>query len=298
MSLKVPLSSLRVFEAAGRRRSFQGAATELGLTPSAVSHAIRKMEEALGVVLFERDGRGVRLSPEGEALMGHTERAFEELRHGLDMVSTRAPHLLRLHSAPSFATQWLSPRLARFLAENPKIEVRLSANTDYTRFETDEFDADITYGVPRQEGLVVLPLGEETVTPLCAPHIAETIASPEDLLQYQLIQSDNKQVRWPSWFALNGTNLPSSLRGSRFDRSFLAIAAAADGLGIALESTLLAERELVSGRLVAPLAGRTKDIRYVGHYLVFPKPSRQSGPIQVFAQWLAHELGIELVPLP
>ena len=110
------------------------------------------------------------------------------------------------------------------------------------------------------------------------PHIAETIASPEDLLQYQLIQSDNKQVRWPSWFALNGTNLPSSLRGSRFDRSFLAIAAAADGLGIALESTLLAEREILSGRLVAPLAGKTKDIRYVGHYLVFPKPSRQSGP--------------------
>ena len=142
--------------------------------------------------------------------------------------------------------------------ENPKIEVRLSANTDYTRFETDEFDADITYGVPRQEGLVVLPLGEETVTPLCAPHIAETITSPEDLLQYQLIQSDNKQVRWPSWFALNGTNLPSSLRGSRFDRSFLAIAAAADGLGIALELTLLAEREILSGRLVAPLAGKTK----------------------------------------
>lgn len=298
MSLKVPLSSLRVFEAAARRRSFQAAAKELSLTPSAVSHAVRKMEEALGVVLFERDGRGVRLSPEGEALMGHTERAFEELRHGLEMVSTRAPHLLRLHSAPSFAAQWLTPRLARFLQEHPKIEVRLSAGIDYTRFDSDEFDADIRYGLPRQEGLVVVPLREETVMPLCAPSLAETIASPEDLLRYQLIQSDNKQVRWPSWFALNGLSFPTALRGSRFDRSFLAIAAAADGLGIALESTLLAEREIQSGRLVAPLTGKSQDIRYIGHYLVFPKPAQQRSTIQLFSQWLARELDTDLTPLP
>jgi LysR family transcriptional regulator, glycine cleavage system transcriptional activator len=298
MSLKVPLSSLRVFEAAARRRSFQAAAKELSLTPSAVSHAVRKMEEALGVVLFERDGRGVRLSPEGEALMGHTERAFEELRHGLEMVSTRAPHLLRLHSAPSFAAQWLTPRLARFLQEHPKIEVRLSAGIDYTRFDSDEFDADIRYGLPRQEGLVVVPLREETVMPLCAPSLAETISSPEDLLRYQLIQSDNKQVRWPSWFALNGLSFPPALRGSRFDRSFLAIAAAADGLGIALESTLLAEREIQSGRLVAPLAGKSQDIRYIGHYLVFPKPAQQRSTIQLFSQWLARELDTDLTPLP
>ena len=175
MTLNVPLSTLRVFEAAARRRSFQAAATELSLSPSAVSHAIRKMEDSLGVVLFERSGRNVRLTPEGEALMGHTERAFEELRRGLELVSTRTPHLLRLHCAPSFAAQWLTPRLARFFAEQPKVEVRLSAGTDYASFDTDEFDADIIYGLPRQEGLVVLPLREETVMPLCAPHIADAV---------------------------------------------------------------------------------------------------------------------------
>src|SRR3954462_15411579 len=98
MTLKVPISTLRIFEAAARRQSFHAAAMELHLTPSAVSHAIRKMEESLGVVLFERIGRGVTLSPEGEGLMRHTERTFEELHRGFESVSSRVLRLLRLHS--------------------------------------------------------------------------------------------------------------------------------------------------------------------------------------------------------
>lgn len=294
MSLPVPLATLRIFEAAARRQSFHAAATELNLTPSAVSHAIRKMEEAVGVVLFERLGRGVSLSPEGEALMRHVERGFDEFRRGLETASARAPRLLRLHSAPSFAAQWLTPRLARFYSLNPDVEVRLSASTDYTRFDNGEFDADIIYGLPRHEGLVVVPLAEETLTPLCAPHIAQTIESPVDLLRHQLIQSDTKQFRWPAWFTLNGMSNSSSLCGSRFDRSFLAIAAAAEGLGIALESTLLAEREIARGRLVAPLSGRSQDIRYVGHHLVYPRPVERKNALRSFSQWLARELCIEL----
>jgi DNA-binding transcriptional LysR family regulator len=254
------------------------------------------MEETLGVVLFERIGRGVSLSSEGQTLMGYTERGFDELQRGLEAVSSRAPRLLRLHSGPSFAAQWLAPRLARFFVQCPDVEVRLSAGVEYARFDTGEFDADIMYGLPRQEGLVVLPLKEETVTPLCAPHIAETIESPTDLLRHPLIQSDNKQVRWPAWFALNGIAVPSTSRGLRFDRSFLAIAVAADGLGIALESTLLAEREISRGRLVAPLSGRSQDIRYVGHHLVYPPPFERRVQLRLFAQWLARELDMELTP--
>ena len=287
---------MRVFEAAARWQSFHAAASELNLTASAVSHSIRKMEETLGVVLFERIGRGVSLSSEGQTLMGYTERGFDELQRGLEAVSSRAPRLLRLHSGPSFAAQWLAPRLARFFVQCPDVEVRLSAGVEYARFDTGEFDADIMYGLPRQEGLVVLPLKEETVTPLCAPHIAETIESPTDLLRHPLIQSDNKQVRWPAWFALNGIAVPSTSRGLRFDRSFLAIAVAADGLGIALESTLLAEREISRGRLVAPLSGRSQDIRYVGHHLVYPPPFERRVQLRLFAQWLARELDIELTP--
>src|ERR671916_1478978 len=142
MLQQVPLSFLRIFEAAGRTGSFRAAAAELNLTPSAVSHAVRKLEEALGSNLFLRDARAVRLSYEGEALMRHVARAFDELRRGMEAVSTRGPQLLRLHSAPSFAAQWLSPRLSRFLREHPGIEIRLAAGTDYTRFGNEEFDAD------------------------------------------------------------------------------------------------------------------------------------------------------------
>ncbi|WP_336491333.1 LysR substrate-binding domain-containing protein [Methylobacterium nigriterrae] len=289
----VPLSAVRTFEAAARRRSFKAAASELNLTPSAVSHAVRKLEQALGTALFERDGHSLDLTAAGEALLDHVSRGFEEINRGFDLVATRAPQLLRLHCAPSFAAQWLTPRLARFLAEHPGFEVRLAAGMDYARFITDEFDADIVYGPPRGEGLVIMPLGQETVTPLCDPERAARISEPADLFDHVLIQSDNKLVRWPLWFERNGIRAPPSA-GLRFDRSFLAITAAVDGLGIALESTFLAERELASGRLVAPLADRATNVQYNGHHLVFPAATRRRGPLRVFARWLAAELGADL----
>lgn len=291
----VPLSAVRTFEAAARRRSFKDAASELNLTASAVSHAIRKLEQALGVLLFERDSHGIALTAAGEALLDHVSRAFEELNRGFDLVATRAPQLLRLHCAPSFAAQWLTPRLARFMAGHPDFEVRLAAGMDYARFITDEFDADIVYGPPRGEGLVVMPLAQETVTPLCTPERATEIRVPADLLGHPLIQSDNKLVRWPLWFERNGLRAPPP-SGLRFDRSFLAITAAADGLGVALESTLLAERELASGRLIAPLAASASNVHYTGHHLVFPSLTRRPTPLRVFARWLAAELRVDLPP--
>ena len=173
-----------------------------------MSHAIRKLEQTLGAGLIARDNRVVQLTPEGEALMRHVGRAFEELRRGLEMVSTRGSQFLRLHSAPSFAAQWLTPRLARFLRDHPGIEIRLAAGTDYTRFHNDEFDGDILCGLPRQKGFVVVPLGEETVTPLCTPDVARATRAPMDPFRQVLIESEVKQVRWSDWFARNGLPAP------------------------------------------------------------------------------------------
>ena len=291
MAPPLPLSSLRAFEAAVRTGSYRAAAEELALTPSAVSHAMRRLEHDLGTALFRRHGRQLRPTAEGEALAAHVARGFGELRTGLDLVGTRRPTLLRLHSAPSFAAQWLAPRLARLIAEHPGLEVRLAADTDYTQFRADEFDADIVYGPPRQTGLTVIPLGEEILTPLCAPALAGRMATPGALAHAPLIESDNKQLRWPDWFAANGLPAPSA-GGLRFDRSFLALAAAADGLGVALESPRLAEREIAAGRLVAPLAGRTRDLRYVGHHLVFPRGATAGRALRTFIAWLLVELGL------
>ncbi len=295
MLKNVSLPSVRAFEAAARNGSFRAAALELSLSPSAISHAIVNLERTLGTVLFERDGRSARLSADGEQLMRHVGNAFEELRRGIEAVTNRGPQLLRLHSAPSFAAQWLSPRLPGFLAAYPEINVRLAASTEYPPFATDEFDADIVYGHLRGDGLVIVPLGEETVTPICAPSLAGAIKTSTDLARMTLIQSDRKLVRWPDWFAANDLKAPANLSGMRFDRSFLAIAAAADGLGVALESTLLAERELASGRLVAPLMETARNVRYVGHHLIYPQAGSRRRTVRIFAAWLCVALG---QPLP
>ena len=172
---------------------------------------------------------------------------------GVAAVSSRGPLLFRLHCAPSFAAQWLGPRLPGLLQTHPSLEIRLAAGTDYSRFAADEFDADIIYGLPRQAGLNVLPLGEEVVTPLCVPALAAKLTRAADLLAAPLLESDNKTLRWSDWFSANAL-APPQARRARFDRSFLAIAAAVSGLGVALESTLLAERGVGERSAGAPVA--------------------------------------------
>ncbi len=287
------LSALRAFEAAARCHSFALAARELNVSPSAISHAVRRLERELGAALFLRNGKPLLLSVAGETLMRHVDRGFAELGRGVAAVSSRGPLRFRLHCAPSFAAQWLGPRLPALLQTHPSLEIRLAAGTDYSRFAADEFDADIIYGLPRQPGLDVLPLGEEVVTPLCTPALAAGLARAEDLLAAPLLESDNKTLRWSDWFSANAL-APPQPRRARFDRSFLAIAAAVSGLGVALESTLLAQRELASGALVRPLQGRAEDCRYVGHRLVFPRDARRP-PLTLFVAWLEAELGLALL---
>ena len=289
---RVPLAFLRVFEAAGRAGSFAGAAEELGLSPSAVSHSIRKLEESIALKLFERSTREVALTREGTVLLEHIQRGLEEMRRGFALVTSDEPMPLRLHSAPSIATQWLLPRLARFIREHPQIDLRISASTDYARFENDDFDLDIVYGAPRASPYEKLPLAVERLTPLCNPDIARQIRSATDLYGQRLIQCDVQMLQWQGWFEANKLAPPRHY-GLRFDRSSMAIAAAVDGLGVVLESTLLAERELAQGTLESPLLGKTQEVRYVGHYLVYPKRLHPNDSLEAFKRWLLAEMGIK-----
>jgi LysR family glycine cleavage system transcriptional activator len=285
----VSLPALRAFEAASRLGSFRDAAGELGLSASAVSHAVLGLERALGVSLFERHQRAIRLTSDGSMLMRHTTAAFEELRIGLEQVASIRSGLLRLHCAPTFAIQVLSPRLPRFLAENPGLEVKIAASTEYARFSDGEFDADIVYGRPKEEGITILPIGEETIRPLCSPEVACGIKTASDLRSVALIRSDLKRVQWADWFDANDLDSVPKPHMS-FDRSFMAIAAAANGLGVALESHWLAEPEMRSGRLVAPLQGLAKDISYEGHFLCHPKSGERRQLVRRLSEWLEREL--------
>ncbi|OIJ40833.1 LysR substrate-binding domain-containing protein [Massilia timonae] len=287
---RVPLTALRVFESAGRTGSFAAAAREVDLSPSAVSHAIRKLEDSAGMTLFVRTTRSLELTREGRLLLEHVQRGFEEMRRGFQRAQPEqrvAP--LRLHTAPTFAVQWLMPRLTGFMAAHPGIALQVSADTDYATFEDDRHDIDIVYGVPQPSRHAQIPLVVEELTPLCSPALAATIGSVRDLYQAPLIQSDGQSVQWGGWFSANGLATPGDF-ALAFDRSSMSIAAAVDGLGVALESTLLAERELATGRLVAPLIGRSTTVRYVAHYLVHPHSLEQDTATALFKRWLLGEL--------
>jgi LysR family glycine cleavage system transcriptional activator len=289
MTVHIPVVLLRSFEAAARSRSFTAAASELFLTPSAVSHAIRKLEGQLGTSLFVREGRSLLLTPDGEALMLYVGRGFDDLRRGVEAIADTSGGRLRIHSAPSFAAQWLVPRLPSFAAEHPGIGLHLASDTDYLRFQSNEFDADIVYNYQPASGMIALSLGEETIAPMCSPDMARRIAEPTDLLDVPLMDNYNRQVQWSQWFAGNGLT-PPSLQGLSFDRNFMCIRAAVDGLGVALESTLLTQHELATGALVMPLKGRSKDLVSRNHTLVFPVTAKGRRPLRHFISWMEREL--------
>lgn len=216
------------------------AALELGIPSSAVNHSIRKLEESINIQLFERTTREVNLTLKGRVLMEHVQRGLDEMQRGFALAKTQERPPLRLHTAPSFGVQWLMPRLSRFVQAYPSIDLRFSASTDYAQFENDDFDLDVVYGEPRSSTHQKVPLAVEHLTPLCSPEIAETIQSPQDLYRHRMIQCDVQMLQWKGWFEANHL-MPPHHYALRFDRSNMAIAAAVNGIGVVLESTLLAE---------------------------------------------------------
>jgi len=286
-----PLLSLRAFEAVARHGSVKLAAEELRLTPSAVSHALSKLESDLGVVLFTRKARSISLNYSGERLHKHIDAGFDRIRDGLATVSSRGSLLIRIHSSPSFAAQWLTPRLPDFLAEYPGMEVLVSADTNYTTFAADEFDVDIVYGRRSNPQLIETSLGTEIVKPMCSPRLAEAFRHPGDLEGAVLIWSTLKLATWNDWFAANGLHRPKTA-ALRFDRSFMSIAAAVSGLGVVLESVRLAEREIENGSLVTLFDETSMPITYAPHYLVHPKKKKHNPAVRHFVDWISRCLDL------
>lgn len=280
---------LRAFEAAARLQSFSAAAQELHLTPSAISHQVRELEEVFGVPLFVRAHRRVELAPEGRRLLEGLTRIFDALE--ASCAEVRLPpsgQVLTLYCAPTFAVKWLGPRLAAFVKAHPGITIRLSTGADPIDLTlAREVDAAITYwGALERPGIEVVALGMERIAPLCSPALKRSGARWKDLLaEATLIDSQLSQVTWRDWFALNDLAFPQAPRPS-FDRAALSIAAAVDGMGIALESTRLAEKEIARGDLVEVGAGQFKKVQREVHYLSTRASDAQVDKIRRFTGWL------------
>ncbi len=290
-----PLKALAAFEAAARHGSFVRAAAELGVTPSAVSYHLQQLEEVLGVPLFRRHAGRALLTAAGSTYAGEIGCAFATIAAATDLVAPQARRgRLTVAAGPSFAARWLQPRLPAFLRAHPDVQLRLSTLAGSETLEASRFDLAISYGRPtaadgRAERLRVEPLITERLRPLCAPSLAATagLAKPEDLRRATLIHSVNA-LTWPEYF--QHLHLGVTPSGELWlDRSSMAIEAAVDGLGVILESEILAGRELADGRLVAPFDAAAASVEATSYFLVWSSQSR-SRQFAAFEAWLRAEV--------
>jgi LysR family glycine cleavage system transcriptional activator len=294
MHNRVTLKSIQAFEAAARLSSFALAADELFVTPSAISHQIKLLEDQLSVRLFHRVHRAVILTDIGRQYAEEIAAAFARIDKATrDIGRIEKSDILTVHATPSIATQWLMPRLARFSAQHPDIDVRLNASSAPVDLTRESVDIDIRYGARRLQpaGTMVLDLPLETIVPLCSPRLANgehPIRCVADLRNHTLIHSEGCLVGWRDWMRLHRKTVLDITRGPRFDRSFMAISAAADGMGVCLESLLLVQRELKTGTLVAPLG--FEGLKVSGYTLNLLKSRADLPKLRSFQDWLFAEL--------
>ena len=286
-----PFKGVLAFEVVSRLGSISQAAEELNLTVSAVSHQIANLEEFVGTRLFDRSPRGLSLTLVGQRFARDIEGALSLLSQASQQARL-APEVevLRIHASPSFASLWLMPRLLTFRALHPDIRVQLSASHHASDFSREEVDIDIRYGAATWEGLHVETLFTELVMPMISPALKAIlkIQSPHDLAQQDLIFSAVNLVKWPAWFAAHGVEQTPKAYALSFDRAHMAINAAVQGLGIALDSNKMAQADLTSGRLV-PVFDDQKGIQVHAHHMVYPSAHAQRPRVERFSRWLKNE---------
>ena len=285
-----PFPALRAFEAAARLGSFSLACRELHLTPSAISHQVRFLEQHFGRPLFIRHNRRIELTSDGRTLAPGLSAAFDAIAAACAMVDpVAAPRSLAVHCAPSFASKYLAPRLPDFMRRHPSISISLSSDAEPVDLaRRQEFDLAIVYAVaPEQAGTVVEPLGLEDVCALCSPALAQAFDAVGTFTPGRptLIRSSVNPVRWSDWFAVNALRQGTPRAGPSFDRGALAVAAAVQGMGVALESRRFALAELSGGALVEFGGGRFRGIRRDLHFLCY-RATETSIEMMAFREWL------------
>jgi len=287
MSALPAMPNLLAFEAVARRRSFALAAAELHLTASAISHQIARLEAQLAIKLFERSAHGVRLSPAGEQYLARVAGALAAIAAASEDLRQGVRNSLYVHCSPSLATLWLMPRLHLFAQAHPEISLNLSAAHTHSDFALGQADLDIRYGVPQWPDLVVEPLFEECIVPLASPAFIRVhrLKRPEQLLRVPLIQSNVSVVQWSDWFAAFSDQHAPDRFALRFDRAHMSFDAAAQGLGVALESTTTGSKHLGEGKL-RPVLGLDKCLRVEAHFAVYPPRHASRPPVKAFLAWL------------
>jgi LysR family transcriptional regulator, glycine cleavage system transcriptional activator len=288
---KIPnMSALLAFEAAARHESFTHAAKELFLTESAISRQIATLESNLGVRLFVRSKQRVMLTRAGRLYGTQVRRALENLdRDTLSIIAHGSGGgYLELAVLPTFASQWLIPRMKDFNDRNPDVRINMGIRTDLFSFEESHFEAAIHYGKPTWPGTSSDYLFGEEVVPICAPSLlAKRIRKPHELLNYPLLHSTTRPDAWSRWFANLGVEDNATMQGVRYELHSMLISAAAAGLGIALVPKFFVDEQLTQLGLVIPFAATA--VEESAYYLVYPTELSHGKPLELFRTWLLEE---------
>lgn len=291
-----PLDLLHTFEAVARHRSFTLAADELCLTQSAVSRQIKALEEALGLQVFRRLHRTVDLTAEGQHLFGSVTRGLDDISACLAALgaATKAPQITVCASV-AFAWFWLMPRLERFGALQPDVDLRVLATDQPVLPGTGEVDVAVLFGAGQWEGLQSRLLFGERVYPVCSPAYLRAhpaLHRPEDLLDQTLLHLEYGKpsfggVDWRTWLLRQGVNGQPVRRGLRFNSYPMVLQAAEAGHGVALGWSYVTDPLLAEGRLVCPV-DRTLETRD-GYYLCTSNSGMKSHGISAFMEWIGAE---------
>ncbi|MGY5955630.1 glycine cleavage system transcriptional regulator GcvA [Kosakonia sp. BK9b] len=281
-----PLNALRVFDAAARHLSFTRAADELFVTQAAVSHQIKSLEDFLGLKLFRRRNRSLLLTEEGQSYFQDIKEIFSQLNEATRKLQARsAKGALTVSLLPSFAIQWLVPRLSSFNSAYPGIDVRIQAVDREEDKLADDVDVAIFYGRGNWPGLRVEKLYAEYLLPVCSPLLLtgdKPLKKPEDLAQHTLLH-DASRRDWQTYTRQLGLNL-NVQQGPIFSHSSMVLQAAIHGQGIALANNVMAQSEIEAGRLVCPFNDVL--VSKNAFYLVCHDSQAELGKIAAFRQWI------------
>ncbi len=301
------LNSLRAFEAAGRHLSLTNAAEELLVTPAAVSHQVKSLEQYLEVQLLRRVNNVLLLTDAGQLILPGLKSGLDCFVGALDLINT-APlaRILTVHAPPSFSSQWLAPRLPKFSDTHPDIDLNLQASLQQADLTREDVDLDIRYGPAVYDGYAVEQLTmDDVICPVCSPALCQgpkALKEPAQLANHTLIHLEyttGVQTRWPSWqdwLDAIGVQRCDGSRGMRFSNASMAIQAAIDGHGVALVGRLIVADDLITGRLVRPF-----DILYpvnLCYCMVNLSWAAELPKVVAFREWLKSELQETLKHFP
>lgn len=293
-----PLNAVRAFEAAARHLSFAKAADELAVTPAAISHQIRLLEEWLGVKLFVRMTRKVALTQSGRSCLPSLTQAFDQIDEAMARIGRGGDQdrVLTLSVVPSFAAKWLVPNIESFNREHPDIDVRISANPEIVDFRSGDVDIAIRCGTGHYPGLEIDTLFMEEYAPLCSPDLLNgphELRSPSDLEYQTLLHHESDYVEepapdWRMWLKLEGVEEVYTNRGPRFSCTDHALQAAIEGQGVLLGRLSLAQADIEAGRLVRPFG--TAIPSKIGYFLVRPRGRTDRQRVSAFREWILSKI--------